>query len=323
MTAVRDQYPAYDELETFADTGERHAWGVFGADDEIGCVNFLTEDLVTQAAKEIQQGRVVNLDLPVGEPKDPFWSSRSAPARTEEVTRTSRDDRLDNFYLQGSSQWDALRHHRYRQHGYYGARQDSDVDDRKLLGIDRWATRGIIGRGILLDVDGYMTAQNRAMPPTERFLIDSELMEAVAAAQGTDLRPGDILLVRTGWLAWYQQLTQAQRKSRAAEFKADRRALKLPGIDPRVPTVAWIWDHRIAAMATDTPTFDALEFRREDGWAHQRLLALLGMAIGELWDLEQLAVTCADLRRYSFFLTSSPLNLPEGAGSPPNAYAIF
>jgi hypothetical protein len=76
-------------------------------------------------------------------------------------------------------------------------------------------------------------------------------------------------------------------------------------------------------MATDTPTFDALEFRREDGWAHQRLLALLGLAIGELWDLDQLAVTCRELGRYSFFLTSSPLNLPEGAGSPANAYAIF
>jgi kynurenine formamidase len=323
MTAVRDQYPVYDELDVFADTGERHAWGVFGADDEIGCVNFLTEDVVAEAAKEIRLGRTVNLDLPIGEPKDPFWSSRSAATRTETVNRTSRDDRLDNFYLQGGTQWDALRHHRYRQHGYYGARQDSDVDDRKLLGIDRWAARGIIGRGVLLDVASYMSAQGTTMAVTERFLIDSELMQAVASAQDVDFRHGDIVLVRTGWLDWYQTLSPAERLSRAAEFGADRRALKLPGIDPRVPTVAWIWNHRIAAMATDTPTFDALEFRREDGWAHQRLLALLGLAIGELWDLDQLAVTCRELGRYSFFLTSSPLNLPEGAGSPANAYAIF
>jgi len=323
LTASRDQYPTYDELKAFEDTGERSSWGVFGADDQIGSINFLTEDVIVQAAAEIRLGRCVNLDLPVGEPKDPFWSSRSAPVRTETVNRTSRDDRLDNFYLQGGSQWDALRHHRYRQHGYYGGRQDDDVDDGQLLGIDRWATRGIVGRGVLLDVAGYLSSQGTALSPTERFLIGSDLIEEIAKAQSIDFRAGDILLVRTGWLSWYQTLTDEQRRARAAEFQADRRSLKLPGIDPRVPTVAWIWNHRIAAMATDTPTFDALEFRREDGWAHQRLLALLGLAIGELWDLDQLAETCAELDRYTFFLTSSPINLPEGAGSPPNAYAIF
>jgi kynurenine formamidase len=323
MATAHDEYPSYDDLRVFPETGERTAWGVFGAEDEIGCINFITEAIIAEAAREVRIGRAVNLDLPVGEPKDPFWSGRSIPVRTETVTHTSRDDRLDNFYLQSGSQWDALRHFRYRQYGYYGGRQDSEVDEGRLLGIDKWAARGIIGRGVLLDIAGYLDSHGAMLSPTERFLIDCELMEAVASVQGVEFRAGDILLIHTGWLAWYKSLDEAERLRQAAEFKADRRSLRLPGVDPRVPTVAWVWNNRVAAMATDTPTFDALEFRREDGWAHQRLLALLGMPIGELWDLDQLAGTCADLGRYTFFLTSSPMNLPEGAGSPPNAYAIF
>ena len=56
---------------------------------------------------------------------------------------------------------------------------------------------------------------------------------------------------------------------------------------------------------------------------HQYFLSLMGMNIGELWDLKHLSETCAKLKRYSFLLTSVPLNVPGGIGSPPNALALF
>jgi len=56
---------------------------------------------------------------------------------------------------------------------------------------------------------------------------------------------------------------------------------------------------------------------------HTYLLAFWGTPIGELWDLEALAETCHRLGRYSFFLTSIPLNVPGGVASPPNAIAVF
>ena len=49
----------------------------------------------------------------------------------------------------------------------------------------------------------------------------------------------------------------------------------------------------------------------------------MGMNIGELWDLKALSETCAKLKRYTFLLTSVPLNVPGGIGSPPNALALF
>jgi hypothetical protein len=56
---------------------------------------------------------------------------------------------------------------------------------------------------------------------------------------------------------------------------------------------------------------------------HQYFLGLFGLNIGELWDLKALSAQCKKLGRYTFLLTSIPLNVPGGLGSPPNALAIF
>lgn len=56
---------------------------------------------------------------------------------------------------------------------------------------------------------------------------------------------------------------------------------------------------------------------------HNWLLSQWGMPIGEMWDLERLANECEKRQRWSFFLTSSPLNTKGGVASPPNALAIF
>jgi hypothetical protein len=56
---------------------------------------------------------------------------------------------------------------------------------------------------------------------------------------------------------------------------------------------------------------------------HQYFLALFGLPIGELWDLKALSEKCASLKRWTFLLTSIPLNVPGSIGSPPNAIAVF
>ena len=56
---------------------------------------------------------------------------------------------------------------------------------------------------------------------------------------------------------------------------------------------------------------------------HFHMLAFFGMPIGEMWNLEALAEDCAADGHYDFFLTSAPLNVPGGVGSPPNALANY
>ena len=66
------------------------------------------------------------------------------------------------------------------------------------------------------------------------------------------------------------------------------------------------------------PGQDAAPF----GFLHRILIGSFGMALGELWHLDDLADDCARDGVYEFCLTSAPLNVAGGIGSPPNALAI-
>lgn len=74
-------------------------------------------------------------------------------------------------------------------------------------------------------------------------------------------------------------------------------------------------------MGGDTVAYEA--WPPSSPWLHEHLLAMQGTLIGEMWDLEGLAAMCQQHGKYSFLLTSSPLNVAGGVGSPPNAIAIF
>lgn len=315
--------PAYDELPTLDGTDERHSWDVFGRDDEFGCLNFITPARTLAAVQEVSLGRTVNLNLPVGEPQPQFWADRGPVQHTHVRKRNLRDDRLDSFEMQGSTQWDGLRHQRYREHGWFGGRQEREIDELGQLGIERWAERGIFGRGVLADVARYREEKGDPLPPDRRFPIDGVLLDEVLDWEGVELREGDVLLVRTGWLAWYRDLDDALRSELAAGYNADRSTIALPGLDPSQATAAWLWNRRIAAIALDNPTAETVPYVKEEGWAHMRLLPLLGLPLGELWLLDELGEFCAAEKRYSFLIASAPINLPGGAGSPANAYALM
>jgi kynurenine formamidase len=314
-----DGIPSFDELPTLGETGERHSWDVFGRQDELGCLNFITSAEVVAATAEVRTGEVVNLNLPLGQPQPQFWADRAAPQYSPlHNSPNIRDDYIDKLYTQGSTQWDGFRHLRYRQYGYYGGRQDDALDVDGELGIDVWAQRGIIGRGVLVDVPGYMT-----VAPDERLPIGPQLIEAILDAQGTIVRPGDILVVRTGWLEWYLRLDAGVRTELAARLTKDRSSAALPGLDPSREMTAWMWNRRVAAAAVDNPTAETVPYIREEGWAHHRLLVLLGLPLGELWSLATLAASCRREQRWSFLLTTAPMNIPRGVASPANAYAVL
>jgi hypothetical protein len=319
----RRRHPRFDELPLLDGTSERHAWNVFGLDDEVGCLNLIGPQQVIAASREVRRGTIINLNLPLGEPQPQFWSSRPVLRHTRLLSRNVRDDELDSFALQGSTQWDGLGHQRYREFGYYGGRQEQALDERCELGIHRWAERGLIARGVLADVAAYQEARGEPIVPDRRFLISGTLLASVLASQGTALRSGDVLLIRTGWLGWYLGMESGEREVLASRLNEDRHAIALPGLDPEIETISWLWNSEVAALAVDNPTAEALPYDPTLGWAHVRLLALLGLPLGELWQLDELASACKREERYSFLLSAPPLNLPGGVGSPANAYAVL
>jgi kynurenine formamidase len=310
--------PRYSELPVFEKTGDGHAWDVWGRGDQLGTINLLTPERVLEATRLVKHGRVINLNLPLNLPS-PAFGSRSVYEHHIDVRRGGRDDYLDGFFLQCSTQLDGLRHVRYREYGYFGGIEDEEVDTGRL-GMENFAEHGIVGRGVLIDLPKYMDAQGRSVDPREKFEVDGPLIEAIAAAEHVQFRPGDILMLRTGWLGWYLGLDQAGRERLPALFNETQ--LAMPGLDAHRETAAWLWDHQIAVAAADNFALESLPVDPVVGFQHRRLIPLLGLPIGEFWLLEGLAADCAADGVYEMMVTLAPLNLPGGVGSPANVYAI-
>ena len=94
-----------------------------------------------------------------------------------------------------------------------------------------------------------------------------------------------------------------------------------PGLEPSQRTVEWLWDHHLAAVASDTVGVEALT--PDPGFfLHLALLPLLGMPLGEFWVRDALTRDCAGDGQYAFLLVSVPLNVRGGVGTPPQAVAI-
>ena len=183
------------------------------------------------------------------------------------------------------------------------------------------AERGIAGRGVLLDVARHLEQAARPLDYTTNALITKDVLSASADAQGVSIQTGDVLVIRTGWLNWYlNEATAAQKQEIAGDPMTN---LRFPGIGPDEEMASYLWDLHIAAVAADNPALEAWPPGPDSGgFLHFRLIPLLGMNIGEFWYLEELAADCAADGVYEFMLTSAPLNIPGGVGSPPNALAI-
>jgi kynurenine formamidase len=313
--------PLYDQLPVRPGAPKGAAWGVFGDADELGTINLMTPQCVIKAAAEIRTGRVFPLNLPINLPDPPLYGRGAVRHQIFPLPMAEffTDDYLDNFYPQGSSQWDAVGHIKHPVHGHYNGLPESEVTGRggggTHLGIENLARRGIAGRGVLVDAARHFERQGKTIHCTGSDVITIKDLETILAEQKTRLRGGDILLVRVGWLKSYLASSAEERVKVAQSPNA-------PGVEATTKMAQWLWDRRIAAVASDSPAFEAVNTQALNEMLHPHLLAFFGMPIGEMWDLEALADDCAADKRYSFFLTSAPLNIPGGVGSPPNALAV-
>jgi hypothetical protein len=318
--SVPDSLPFFSDLPIRDDAPPGSSWGVFGAAHPLGTLNFIGPEEVAAAARLVTDGRVFPLNVDVWSPS-PTLFHRSPPRLNPIILNQgeSLDDYMDNFYPHGSSHWDALRHYADVDYGFYnGATLETLTTQGNLdLGVHHWARRGIAGRGVLLDVPRALTGTSTSIDPLDYYPITASIIERVADEQGVELRRGDILLVRTGWLGAFTALPEPER---AVLVRDGNPAAPGPAGETVPPLY---WDRRIAASATDTPVFEAQPGRGGfDLTLHKALIARLGLPIGENWQLDDLADDCARDGRYEFLLTSAPLNVPGGAGTPSNALAL-
>ncbi|KAF2487750.1 hypothetical protein BDY17DRAFT_243502 [Neohortaea acidophila] len=317
--------PKFSDLPLDKKGPHHNAWGLYGKDDELGTLNRLSDSIVKAAADEITTGVRINIDWPLDAQGDlPFFGRQQFHKEVYQKAPRIVNDDVWTFNTQSSSQWDGLRHFAYQKEAkfYNGLTLDdihgtNGVEKTDLLGIGAVAAQGgICGRGILLDYHEWRIKQGRAHDAFDTASISVEDLKAVAASQGTEIKFGDILIIRSGYMHAYNQLSRAQ-----IEALRQKTPLRFTGIEQSEDMIQFLWEN-FSAAAGDHPSLEAWPTQKEYA-LHEILLAGWGMPIGELFDLEKLGAHCKEVGKWSFFLVSQPTYVPGGVASPPNAVAIF
>jgi kynurenine formamidase len=291
-------------------------WGRWGDDDEIGTINLITDAVVKDAAKEIKTGKRMSLALPLDEngPQTGAIEGRDNPKREmimvdtpltgDPTDFTTSDDKV-SMGIQAGTHWDALAHVSYEGKLYNGVSSSVITEaGASKMGIDKIKT--LIGRGVLLDVPKAKGLQR--LDPG--YALTAEDLDAAAEVGKVEVRPGDIVLVRTGWMQHF--------------LGGDLEGYGVPSPGPSLQTVQWFRDHDVAAVATDNITFEVYPSEREDAMLPVHLLHLvdMGMTQGQNWNFEGLAADSADDGRYSFFIDASPMPFTNAVGSPVNPIVV-
>jgi kynurenine formamidase len=299
-------------------------WGKWGEEDEVGALNYLTTEEVFRGVRHIKSGTVFTLQRLIGDPKgDPVWPGRTPAEKTMILDESSwdgdgapqfpgglhyADDKISAF-LQGSTQYDAL------GHVWYGGQLWNGYDARTTVGgLDKAsvapiAERGIVGRGILLDIARFRGKEN--LDKAETFT--HEDLAACAEAQGVKIEKRDILVIRTNFLKLF-----FDQGERFYEGFCE------PGLVYSPELVRWFQDMEIPNLVTDTIA-NEVTTDPNNGIAlplHCALMRNLGVALTEICDLEKLASHSAEDHQYTFLYTAAPLKVNQASGSPVNPLVI-
>jgi kynurenine formamidase len=324
-------------MKEFRDHAQRvRNWGRWGADDELGTLNHISPGKVQSAATLVRTGKLfslgVNFDLngpqstavPFRFNPMHFVSVAGDYAQQGPFIREMSDPRAKMIAglfdsgllrvnddvvvmpLQAATQWDALSHVYYDEKMYNGFPPSCVTHyGAAHLGIERVAPKGIVSRGVLVDVPRYRGVE--WIGPGDPS-VEPEELDDIARAQGVEIATGDILVVRTGW--W----------ERFAETRDT--ALVNNGLSWRC--AAWLYEHEIAAVAADNVNVEGDSIQVEGVFLALHCLCLrdMGLMFGELWNLASLAADCAEDGVYDFLLSAPPIRVTGGIGSPLNPVAL-
>lgn len=297
-------------------------WGRWGLNDEAGTLNFVTPTEVLAAAGLIRRGKIFSLGLNFDRngPQRGLWGNRFNPIHAMLATGTdavtgAQDtgglryaDDMISLPTQCGTQWDALSHIFFEDKMWngYDARL-VDCDGARKNGIEKVKDR-MIGRGVLLDV-----ARHVGVPYLEDGMaVTIDDLDATARAQCVEIRRGDFVIVRTG------QMEERLDKGDWAEYAGG----DAPGL--AFETCEWIYNKEIAAVSTDTWGCEVRPNETSEvsqPW-HWVAIPMIGITMGEMFYLKDLAADCAEDRVYEFFFCGPPLPVTKAVGSPVNPMAI-
>jgi len=302
-------------------------WGRWGADDEVGALNFLTSEEVLRGVKAVKQGKVFMLGVPVARPGgDPIYPGRGQTTRTMAMDKghymnghahafpggMEYADDVIFMYLQGTTQYDALGHVWYDNKLYNGYDAQTTIGALRKCSVEKIANRGVVGRGILLDVARYKGVAH--LKANEGITIDDLLK--TAEMQKSPIEKHDILLIHTGWLKRFYD--------EGSDAFFPNKSMSEPGLAYSPELVKWFHEMEIPSFGTDTVASEQTMHPESKTMIplHAALLRNLGVVFNEIDWLYDLAEDCAKDGQYTFMFVGAPLKVVGGAGSPVNPTAI-
>lgn len=302
-------------------------WGRWGPDDELGTVNFVTPDKIVKAAQLVKKGKVFALGIPIDEdgPQRKVLGSKRFNA-IHTMFRDGSDtiagvpmarppkgwggcDDMVVLCTHGGTHWDALCHVHFEGRKIWNGYSAELCGSFGALknGIEKYKNR-LVGCGVLLDVARWKKVNWLELG----YGITGEDLDKCAAWEKVNIESGDFLLVRTG------QMRQVKEQGKWGDYVGG----DAPGLT--VETAEWLYKKEIAAVASDTWSVEVRPNATHDIYQpwHKIVLPNMGLLIGEILDLEELAEDCDEDKVYEFMFVAHPLLITGGAGSPVNPYAI-
>lgn len=282
--------------------------GRWGPDDQRGTLNLIDGAAVRRGAAAVRQGRPFSLAIAFDAdgPQTGAIPGRDNP-RHEMVAInvaytgdpdgfTTSDDRV-SLGVQAATHWDALAHAGYGGL-LYNATPNTVVTDAgaSRLGIDAFGP--VASRGIVLDVARLHGVDHF----DDGYPITGDDLDAALAATGLTVEAGDLVVVRTG----HMHFLGAGGKDRYRDVS--------PGLSTK--SIEWFFDHDIAGVATDTLVFECYPCEDPDVLLPVHMIHLrdMGLAQGQLWDLDDLAADCAADGQHDFLLVATPIPLTASTG---------
>ena len=297
-------------------------WNRWGPDDEIGTLNYIGPKELKHAAKMVRKGKSISLGLEFNfhGPQTTGWGGRFNPIHTMIATGTdavagNQDagglryaDDMVTMPLQCGTQWDALGHIFYGDkmwNGYDAKLVDST--GAKKNGIEKTRAK-MIGRGVLLDVARFKGGDYLA----DGYGISNQDLDDCAKAQKVKIRQGDFVIVRTG------QMEERLAKNNWGTYAAGN----APGL--RFETATWIQEKKIAAICTDTCGCEVRpnEVQGANQPWHWVIIPMVGITMGEIFNLKELADDCLEDGVYEFLFCAPSLPITGGVGSPINPIVL-
>lgn len=292
-------------------------WGRWG-DDDGGTLHLVTPERRAAAAALVTRGQAVSLarDLVFeAGPDNPQPASHEMLACGHDRHlaglpgyEASRDAIGTEVHGMGTTHVDALCHMFVRGQMFGGLPAELVTERGAERGSVMALAEGVVGRGVLLDVPA-VRGQAYVDPAAP---ITPDDLDAAIDRQGSEVGPGDLLIVSTG------------RDARAAAADGPLSPFEgLAGLHPAC--LPWLRAHDVAVLGSDGIS-DCMPAGPIADWPfpiHQVAITGMGMVLIDNLRLDQLIEACATLGRWAFLLCVAPLRIPGGTGSPVNPIAVL